>query len=43
MVGSEVWVALEPKGYSKIIGKTSAELELRSQQAILDFYNQVTV
>ena len=40
MVGSAVWRVLEYKGYSNLIGKTSAELDLRNQQAVLDFYNQ---
>ena len=37
MVGSAVWRALESKGYSNLIGKTSAELDLRNQQAVNDF------
>ena len=40
MVGSAVWRALESKGYSNLIGKTSAELDLRNQQAVTDFYNK---
>ena len=40
MVGSSVWRALESKGYSNLIGKTSANLDIRNQQAVLDFYNQ---
>jgi GDP-L-fucose synthase len=40
MVGSAVWRVLEYKGYSNLIGKTSKELDLRNQQAVLDFYNQ---
>ena len=40
MVGSSVWRALKSKGYSNLIGKTSVELDLRNQQAVLDFYNQ---
>jgi len=40
MVGSAVWRTLESKGYSNLIGKTSAELDLTNQQAVLDFYNQ---
>jgi len=40
MVGSAVWRALESKGYSNLIGKTSSELDLRNQQAVNDFYNQ---
>ena len=38
MVGSAVWRALESKGYSNMLGKTSAELDLRNQQAVRDFY-----
>ena len=38
MVGSAVWRALEKKGYTNLIGKTSAELDLRNQQAVKDFY-----
>jgi len=40
MVGSAVWRELESKGYKNLIGKTSKELDLRNQQAVLDFYNQ---
>jgi GDP-L-fucose synthase len=40
MVGSAVWRVLESKGYSNLIGKTSAELDLRNQQAVNNFYNQ---
>ena len=39
MVGSSVWRILASKGYSNLIGKTSAELDLRNQQAVLNFYN----
>ena len=39
MVGSAVWRILKSKGYSNLIGKTSAELDLRNQQAVLDFYS----
>lgn len=38
MVGSAVWRALESKGYSNLLGKTSAELDLRNQQAVIEFY-----
>jgi GDP-L-fucose synthase len=40
MVGSAVWRVLESKGYSNLIGKTSKELDLTSQQAVINFYNQ---
>ena len=39
MVGSAVWRALEFKGYSNLIGKTSSELDLRNQQAVNEFYS----
>ena len=37
MVGSAIWRALEAKGYTNLIGKTSRELDLRNQQAVYDF------
>ena len=40
MVGSAVWRVLESKGYINLIVKTSKELDLTNQQAVLDFYNQ---
>ena len=40
MVGSAVWRALKEKGYTNLIGKTSAELDLRDQLAVLDFYKK---
>ena len=39
MVGSAVWRALESKGYSNLIGKTSSELDLRNQQVVNEFYS----
>ena len=38
MVGSAVWRALEKKGYTNLIGKTSKELDLKKQQSVLDFF-----
>ncbi|SFO74374.1 GDP-L-fucose synthase [Algoriphagus ornithinivorans] len=38
MVGSAIWRALEGKGYSNLIGRTSKELDLRNQQAVQDFF-----
>jgi GDP-L-fucose synthase len=38
MVGSAVWRVLEKKGFTNLLGKTSKELDLRNQQAVLDFY-----
>ena len=38
MVGSAVWRALEHKGYTNLLGKTSSELDLKNQQAVINFY-----
>lgn len=38
MVGSAIWRLLESNGYKNLIGKTSKELNLRNQQAVIDFY-----
>lgn len=38
MVGSAIWNALEKKGYSNLIGKTSKELDLRNQEAVKIFF-----
>lgn len=38
MVGSAIWRALEKKGYFNLVGRTSKELDLRSQQQVHDFY-----
>jgi len=40
MVGSAVWRALESKGYTNLVGKTSTELDLRNQRAVTDFYKK---
>ena len=40
MVGSAVWRALKSKGYSNLIGKNSAELDLRNQQSVTNFYEK---
>lgn len=37
MVGSAIWRTLTTKGYTNLIGATSAELDLRDQQAVRDF------
>jgi GDP-L-fucose synthase len=37
MVGSACWRALEAKGYTNLVGKTSKELDLRDQKAVKDF------
>ena len=40
MVGSAIWNALQEKGYENLIGKNSAALDLRNQQAVQDFFTQ---
>lgn len=37
MVGSAVWRALSVKGYTNLVGKTSAELDLKNQLAVQQF------
>ena len=37
MVGSAVWRALDKKGYTNLIGKTSIELDLKNQVEVLKF------
>lgn len=37
MVGSAIWRALEKKGYCNLLGRTSAELDLRNQNEVNDF------
>lgn len=41
MVGSAIWRALEKKGYTNLIGKTSKELDLRNQTAVNEFMAKV--
>lgn len=38
MVGSAIWRALKSKGYSKLIGISSRELDLKNQVAVSDFF-----
>ena len=38
MVGSSILRALQSKGYSNFLLKTSSELDLRNQQAVADFF-----
>lgn len=40
MVGSSLVRHLEGKGYTNLIYKTSAELDLRNQQAVNDFFSK---
>jgi len=38
MVGSAIYRKLQKEGYSNVITRTSAELDLRNQQAVTDFF-----
>lgn len=38
MVGAAVWRALDAEGYTNLIGRTSAELDLRDQKAVAEFF-----
>ncbi|WPR77521.1 GDP-L-fucose synthase [Algoriphagus sp. NG3] len=40
MVGSAIWRALEAKGYTHLVGKTSKELDLRNKQAVESFFDE---
>ena len=40
MVGSAVWRALDNNGYTNLIGLSRSELNLRDQQAVLEFYKE---
>lgn len=39
MVGSAIWRRLEAAGYTNLVGKTSAQLDLRNQQAVEVFFS----
>jgi GDP-L-fucose synthase len=41
MVGSAIWRTLSAKGYTNLTGATSKELDLRNQQAVLDFIQKI--
>jgi GDP-L-fucose synthase len=43
MVGSAIWRALEAKGYTNLVGRTSKELDLRNQQEVSDFFKSEKV
>lgn len=38
MVGSAIWRALKSAGYDNLVGKSSKELDLRNQNAVLEFF-----
>jgi len=38
LAGSAIWRRLEAGGYSNLVGRTSAELDLRDREAVFDFF-----
>ena len=40
MVGSAIFRALKQKGFENIVTRTSSELDLRNQQAVIDFFEE---
>ena len=38
LVGSAIWKNLESRGYTNLVGKTHAELDLTNQQQVADFF-----
>lgn len=41
MVGSAIWRSLEAAGYKHLYGKTSKELDLRNQDAVLAYFKEL--
>lgn len=39
LAGSAIWRRLEAQGYTQLVGRTSAELDLREREAVFDFFN----
>jgi GDP-L-fucose synthase len=40
LVGSAIWRKLESEGFDDLIGRTSAELDLKDREAVFDFFAQ---
>lgn len=40
MVGSAIWRRLEREGFGNLVGRTSAQLDLRNQAAVQDFFEK---
>lgn len=38
LAGSAIWRRLEAGGYARLVGRTSAELDLRDREAVFDFF-----
>ncbi len=42
LVGSAIWRKLESEGFTKLVGKPSAELDLKNRDAVFEFFAQST-
>ena len=40
LVGSAIWQCLQEKGYTNLVGKTKAELNLQEEAAVADFFSK---
>ena len=40
MVGSAIWRALEARGHSRLLGRSSSDLDLRERAAVFDFFEE---
>lgn len=40
LVGSAIWRALEARGHSSLIGRSSSELDLKDRDAVFDFFRE---
>ncbi|MBG6237075.1 GDP-L-fucose synthase [Mycetocola sp. CAN_C7] len=40
LVGSAIWRLLESEGFTGLVGRTSAELDLKNRQAVFDFFEE---
>ena len=41
LVGSAIWRKLEAEGFGKLVGKTSAELDLKDRDAVFDYIREI--
>lgn len=40
LVGSAIWRLLQKEGFTRLVGRTSAELDLKNRQAVFDFFEE---
>ena len=41
LVGSAIWRKLESEGFERLVGKTSAELDLKDREAVFDYLGEI--